>query len=251
MPWGRIPHSLAMLLALAAGPLSFPPGAASAETVEPAAADPEHVLVFSGTDIARGGWFVYSGARLAPFSPLDRSGPVIGIFAGGGQYRYLKAPGVAVTGHVAIGEALAGYQFTGANHAVTLFAGVRRVRHDLDSPDPDNPVQGAKTGAVVALDGWAKPAAATLVTLAASASTAFAAYYARAAAGRALPFSADLFGGGEVAIMGNENYRQWRLGGQLTGLALGPAELGLSAGWYGGDDGKEGVYGNLALWRRY
>lgn len=256
MPWGRIPHWLTIALALAAGLLPILPASARAGTDEPglegaAAGNPDYLLLFSGVDAARAGWFVYSGARLTPFSPLGQSGPVLGVFAGGGQYRYLMATGATVTGQVAIAEALAGYQFTGPNHTIALFAGVRRVRHDLDTPDPGNPVQGEKTGAVFVLDAWAKPAPGTLVTLAANASTAFGGYYGRATAGHALPLGANLFGGAEAVLLGNENYRQWRFGGHLTGLALGPAELGLSAGWFGGDDGSEGLYGNFALWRRY
>jgi hypothetical protein len=248
---------LAFGLALVAGLFSlFASPVASAEPAEPAAesaanGNPEHSLLFSGVDAARAGFFVYSGARLTPFSQLGQSGPIFGVFAGGGQYRYFMAPGSPVTGRVAVGEALAGYQFTGANHAIALFAGVRRVRHDLDTPDPGNPVQGAETGAVFVLDGWAKPVPGTLVTLAADASTAFSGYYARATAGRALPLGDNLYGGCEAVLLGNENYRQWRFGGHLTGLALGQAELGLSGGWFSSDDGDDGLYGNLALWRRY
>lgn len=257
MPSGRIPQWLAFGLALTASLFLMPAARAEPATKGAANGNSQYWLLFSGTDMAREGWFVYSGARMTPFSPLDESGPVLGVFAGGGQYRYVMAPGVTVTGHVASGEALAGYQFVGANHSLALLAGVRRERHHLDSFDPGNSVQGEETGAVIAVDAWAKPVPRMLVTLAASASTAFGGYYARATAGRALPFfgtypgGANLHGGGEAVLLGNENYRQWRLGGQVTGLGLGPAEIGFSAGWYGGDDGNEGFYGNLALWRRY
>ena len=159
-----------------------------------------------------------------------------------------------MNGTFATGEAMAGYQIVTPKLGAALLGGVRRERHRLDLPDPGNPVQGARTGFAAAFDAWAKPADGILVTLAGNATTVFGGYYLRASAGHALPLGEDLFAGIEGVVLGNRQFRQYRIGGQISGYRVGAAQMGVSAGWLG-DDGRsgrrgDGFYAAASLWHR-
>ena len=76
-------------------------------------------------------------------------------------------------------------------------------------------------------------------------STIYNAYQARAKWG--FETVGRIYVGPEVAILGDDYYRQWRLGAHLTGFQLGAFQYGVSAGYLNDKDGKGGAYGSLDI----
>ena len=239
---------IAIFLILSAS--AFAGSAESLATDAPA----KHVLAFSGLDVASyGGIYGYAGGQLAPYAGgLDNSGLRFWLLGDVGQYKY---PGISqnIRDNFAGGDALIGYGLERDNLSANLYVGLNYQDHRLSTPDPENSVQGSRAGFKVRADVWDNPTPNTLLYGEGSYSTAFETYYASAKAGYSLlgasqdPNARQLFFGPQVTILGDEQTREWRVGGHLTSANWGIMDFVVSAGYLHNSDNGAGAYGLVEL----
>jgi hypothetical protein len=105
------------------------------------------------------------------------------------------------------------------------------------------PSAGVHEGLKTAIEYYAVPSDRMMLFAYASYSTIYDAYYARLKLGMA-PVG-RVYVGPELAALGDDFYRQWRVGGHVTGLQFGSLQFGVSAGYQIGQTGKGGAYGGV------
>jgi hypothetical protein len=171
----------------------------------------------------------YMGVLYAP-GGMEQSGLRLAAFGLIGDYRYLGGDGELFRGKFASVDALVGWSKVFENGAVTLSIGANYQDHRVRPFDPNNTVQGSKTGFKVQGDLWINPTPVTLVYMLGSYSTAFDTYYAIGRLGYDV-IGSGVFFGPEVGGLGNDRTDQFRVGSHLTGIAVGTAKLGVSGGW--------------------
>jgi hypothetical protein len=242
----------------ASGPLLFLIG-------DPAAAQQStwSTLLFGGVDgSSAGNAFVYAGAVHAPYGSVDSQGFLIRLFGGHGFYDYRKN-GADIDGRVTRAEALLGWQWWRGEVRVATFAGVDVQSHDLSAPDPGNRVAGTHAGGRFHAEIAAPLAVGWRFFAMAAASTANRAWnvYGKLSAELSIltpgaPAAIRALNiGPEFSASGDKSYDQWRAGLQLGGLRLGPANLGVSAGYVRntrrGASDRSGAYGGISAWAKF
>ena len=204
------------------------------------------VLAFSGFDVSKDSYGGYLGTMIAPFKDLDTSGLRFYMLGEAGTYRY-PAGGEWIRGVYESGDALAGYGFEGDNYSINLLAGLNAINHTLSAVDPENPVQGTRFGAKVRGDAWINPTPQTLTYGEAEYSTAFNTYYTKLKLGYDLSSGKQIFVGPEVAALGDNRFNQWRVGGHVTQVKVGPVQVDLSAGYARDSVVGSGAYGTVEV----
>jgi opacity protein-like surface antigen len=224
------------------GPTPSGPYASAAPADDEA---PKRVLVFSSFDVGKDSYGGTLGTMIAPYKDLDTSGLRFYMMGEAGTYKY-PAGGNSIRGVYEGGDALAGYAFEGDNYSINLLAGLNAVNHTLSDVDPENAVQGSRLGAKVRADAWINPTPKTLTYGEAEYSTAFSTYYTKLKLGYDLT-GKEIFIGPEVAALGDERYNQWRVGGHVTQMKLGPVQIDVSAGYANDSVVGSGAYGTVEV----
>lgn len=180
---------------------------------------------------------------IAPFTNFDQSGARLRLGGVLGQYAYIS--GTAGLGRVKgtqeDGSFLVGYEWVSRRLTLAAYVGGNISNNRLDKYDPLNTAAGTAYGAKVAVDFNYRPADWLMLSGVASYSTAHDSYYVRLKGGYA--FLADLFVGPEAIFLGDSFFRQWRVGGHVTGARIGPLQFGASAGMLDDKVRGRGVYG--------
>ncbi|MDP4022408.1 cellulose biosynthesis protein BcsS [Methylobacterium sp. NEAU 140] len=177
---------------------------------------------------------------LAPITPLNESGARIRLQGLAGVYTYPNSAGRTVRGQQEEATAMFGYEWIWQQAALAGYVGFNVRNNELSILDPRNPVVGTGVGAKFAADLYLNPTVDSLVSVNASYSTLFRAYYVRAKAGFAV--ADGVFVGPEVTLLGDAFFNQWRVGAHLTGFAIGPMKFSLGAGYTRDRIQKGGYY---------
>ncbi len=182
---------------------------------------------------------------IAPFTNFDQSGMRLRLGGIVGQYGYTASTkGLGhIDGSQEQGSASLGYEWVSATSSLAGFIGAEVHNDRLTPVDPTNPVAGTAAGLRAEFDFYTRP---TLVTMAAGQfaySTVHNSYYG------ALRYGLRVFGGAyvgpEIMALGDDFYRQWRLGAHVSGFGFGGIEFGASGGYANDRVRGGGAYGVL------
>lgn len=117
--------------------------------------------VWTGVDVSKDNWLVYSGATVSPFGHIHEPGLRLRAAAGYGQYDYsgdrsltAKPLIVAFSAQTYYGEALIGYLERWGPLTAKAFAGVSTLGHAIAPLDPENAVIGDDIGFKGVLELW-------------------------------------------------------------------------------------------------
>jgi len=167
---------------------------------------------------------------IAAAGTLTESGPRVRIEGTAGTYSY-PGQGVAqrVTGYQQEGSGSLGYEWIWRDAALAGFIGANVRSNQLSILDPGNPVVGTGVGLKVSGNFYATPTDRTMVSAYGSFSTKFNAYYSRVRAGYMVADGVYL--GPEMLFLGDDFFRQYRIGAHLTGLSFGPVAMSVAAGY--------------------
>jgi hypothetical protein len=207
----------------------------------------DRFLWFGGVDGWRNGGFGHGGLLWSP-DGLDRAGFVAKFLVGGGSYRYLNGA-TDTTGTVVLFDAMPGWRFKRDNLEVTVFAGLDLQSHRLNPDDINNRSRGGHAGLRVGTDVWWEPTATTMASLGASLTTIGDGYWSRLAYGWRVFDRVYL--GPELHALGDDTYRQWRVGLHATALKIGPYEWSMGVGYVEDNDHRSGLYGRIGLLMRH
>ncbi len=206
-------------------------------------AAPERVLYFSGFDLWREGASSYGGLQWAP-AGLNNDGFTLKLLLAGGQYRY-TAGTTEITGTNFLAAALPGWRIKRGNFEAKIFAGLDLQHHFLSPDDPNNSLRGTHAGLRVGADLWWEPTHKLMVASSLSGSTVGTNFGARVALGWRL--FERCWVGPEIETMGDEIYRQYRVGVHITSLKYGAFEWAFGAGYSEDSDHRAGFYGRFSL----
>ena len=206
----------------------------------------ETFLWFAGADLWRAGGFAHGGLVWSP-GGLDREGFTAKLMAGAGTYRYRNG-NTPTKGDVVIFDVMPGWRFKPGSADIAVFAGLDIQNHRLAPDDLNNAARGTYTGLRIGMDFWWEPAPSTMTNAGLSFSTINTGYWARAALGwRAFE---SFYVGPETLALGDETYRQWRVGAHVTALKTGPFEWSVGTGYVSDSDHRSGVYGRVGVLAR-
>ena len=182
---------------------------------------------------------------IAPFATLDRTGMRIRIAGLGGTYSYISStPGLGrVTGTLADGSFMAGYEWVTKRATIAIYGGPEISSNHLSAYDPSNVVKGTRLGFRMGVDFYVMPTEGTMLSGVAYYSTNNDAYYGRLKFGFA--FAEHLYIGPELVALGDDYFQQWRFGGHISGMQLGLLQLGVSGGFLTDRVRGSGMYGIL------
>jgi hypothetical protein len=187
--------------------------------------------------------FANVGGTVAVDGSLRQSGARIKVDAMAGTYEYKAASGAKIQADQIEGSAMLGYEWIWREAKLAGYIGLSLRNTGLSANDPDNQVVGTSYGLKTAVDFYARPTEKTMVSAYGSITTNDKAYFTRFRAGYRV--GEGVYLGPEVAFLGNDFYNQWRAGIHLTGLALGPVQTSISAGYLYDRDQKGGAYGTI------
>lgn len=199
----------------------------------------------STTLSSQGSQFAGATVTAAPQDSLLVSGPRVRLDGLIGSYRTESGNGRNSLGEQAEIAAMAGYSWVMPEAVLSGFVGLNVRRNELSRFDAGLPSDSVEIGLKTALDFYARPSAFTMVHATGTYSTAFNAYYGRVRGG--VTSFADGFLGPEYAALGDDFYRQWRIGMHLSGMQFGAVQLGVSAGYLHDQARKGGFYTTLDL----
>ena len=214
---------------------------ACAGELDTASSEPT-IELFSGTGGTAESGYGYGGAVWSPRG-LYGAGWRFKSVAGGGTYRYRGGVGL-VDGQFGFGEVMAGYQWRFDPITFKAYGGLHIEDHDLQRPDPSNPVQGTKAGVKGQAELWADLARLGFVSVDAGLSSLYASYSAKARVG--IWIWNDLALGPEAGAIGNEEYDQGRVGA-FARARLGGFAAVFGGGWAQDFDGEGRPYLLLSL----
>jgi Cellulose biosynthesis protein BcsS len=166
----------------------------------------------------------------APGGPPTQSGVRVRVEGIAGTYSYPgRAVGARINGFQQEGGLLTGYEWIWRDAALAGYIGFNVRSNQLSQPDPGNPVVGTGVGLKVAGSLYATPTDRTMVSAYGSYSTKFNAYYSRLRVGYMV--ADGVYIGPEALFLGDDFFRQYRVGAHLTGLSFGPVQVSLGAGY--------------------
>jgi hypothetical protein len=179
---------------------------------------------------------------IAPFSGLTQSGFRLRLGGVLGQYSYVASAAVGrVQGTQEDGSFLVGYEWVARRFTVAAYAGGDYNNNSLNKYDPNNTAQGSVAGVKVAVDFNYRPTDDTMISGTSSYSTAHNSYYVRLKGGWALV--PQLYVGPEILFLGDNFFRQYRIGAHITGARVGLLQFGVSAGFLNDKTRGNGGYG--------
>lgn len=241
---------MAALCALAAALIGGgTPSSARAEAN--VASDFPHALVFTSTDMRTREAFAHTGFKLTPFQPLGETGFVLqGMLSSGRQEQRSSAALLGkVQKQVSATSVIGGYQHAGDGVFLALMAGLEWSQRRVSPIVTGDENRGARLGLRAQADLWLRPSTETLFVLTAIVGTASRSFWLRLAPGHRLVD--DVFIGPEFALSSEFGETSGRVGLHVTGFEwLGFWSL-VSGGIAMTPDGKNGLYGSLALVRKF
>jgi hypothetical protein len=184
---------------------------------------------------------------------LDKSGFRIRLSSVDGTYSYIDSTTMSrVYGVGQEQNLLFGYELfnTSGNTSLLLMFGGDVQENRVNAFDPLNPVQGTEFGYKVLGEFYSNPTTKTMLQGEGTYSTAFKSFYSQFEAGYAL-FAPEVFVGPYMAMLGDEHYAQWRLGGSINGLKFGKLELGFYGGYLHDRDQGSGAFGGVTTFIRF
>jgi hypothetical protein len=184
---------------------------------------------------------------------LDKSGFRIRFSSVDGTYSYIDDTTLSRVYGVGQEQSLLfGYEFfnTSGNTSLLLMFGGNVEENRVNAVDPLNPVQGTEFGYKTHAELYSNPTTKTMISGEASYSTAFKSFYSQFEVGYA-PFKPEVFIGPYMAMLGDEHYAQWRLGGSINGLKFGKLELGFYGGYLHDRDQGSGAFGGVTTFIRF
>ena len=212
------------------------------------------VISYSGVDVAKDSFSIYSGGMVALSGTFDRDGFVLRADVTRGEYDYLSDTLGNIDADERIYDVMIGYQRTIGVVTATGFIGFEHRDIDLSPNDPDNAIQGDESGFKAALDAETGDEIPLFLALSTSYSTAFDAFDAMLQVGYNMRRMVIGVEGSYSSLEGDESER---LGGFATFrfnlTPTTPAELTVSAGHqFVAEDGNntsggEGTYGSVGI----
>lgn len=206
--------------------------------------------VFAGVDGGRSIFFS-AGWKQTLVGPLDRTGYLTMETAGFGltRERIRGAVDLPATRLTTQSSLLGGQQWVWPGLYVAALVGPELEHEQLTVAGRFSRFSKPRYGARGQIELWANPTQDTLLTGTVIGGSARGSLYARGSAGYRV--GGSLYAGPEVTAYATETYREYRVGGHLTGLAWGIVQGRLSAGWMMTDDGRRGTpYVGVAAWIR-
>ena len=180
---------------------------------------------------------------IAPFTDFGQSGLRLKVGGVIGKYAYTNSSLGRINGTQEDGSFMIGYEWVSAKASFGIYGGADFNNNKLDKYDANNKSVGQATGAKIAIDFNYRPTNYTMFSGVASFSSAHNAYYARLKGGYAI--APGTYIGPEAIFMGDDFYKQWRIGGHVTGASFGILQLGASAGILNDSARGTGLYGIL------
>lgn len=215
------------------------------------------VISYTGVDVAKDIWTIYSGNLFALNGDFTRNGLVARTFGWYSNYDY-NAGGTSIDADDRAIDAMLGYLYYFGTTSAIGYVGMEVRDVDLSPDDPDNPVRGTETGFKVALEVETGDENPFYFAFDTSYSTAFDTYYGNLRLG--WNRNGTKFGP-EGEIWSEEGDVTSRLGAFVV-LPFNlrptlPVEVSLSGGYqwvdeddtdgFGGNRGGEGAYFNSYL----
>lgn len=211
--------------------------------------DETHFILFSGRDIWRNGIFMHGGVLWAP-KGLEEDGLLLKVMSSGGVYRYFSgATGERIYGVENTIQILPGWRVKRGDLEAKVFMGIDIERHWLWPNDPGNPVRGHDFGLRLAFEFWYEPTPCTMAAMDFTMTTVSATPYLRVAAGWRV-VDEQFYFGPEAAYLGNDGYRQTRLGFHFTAMKTGDREWTAAGGWARDTNRQSSPYVRLNLMQK-
>jgi hypothetical protein len=248
MRWRGFADVAPIAAAVAACGLASVSPSAVAQQAEPAAAtaNVEQFLLFAGADAWRNGGFAHGGLLWSP-GGIDKEGFTAKLMGGGGTYRYRNGT-TPTEGFATVFDVMPGWRFKPGNAEISVFAGLDVQHHRLSPDDLNNAARGTHAGLRVGADFWWEPTTTTMTNAGISFATINDGYWSRVAFGwRAFDL---LYVGPEALALGDDTYRQWRVGMHATAFKTGAFEWSVGTGYVSDSDHRSGVYGRIGVLTR-
>lgn len=198
---------------------------------------------FAVTADTKGSRFLTAIATIAPFSGLDESGLRLRLGGVVGQYSYTNTNLGTIKGTQSDVSFMIGYEWVTARASFGVYGGANYDNNATDKYDPNNTSVGKGTGMKIAVDFNYRPTDYTMFSGVGSFSTFHSAYYTRMKAGYAI--APQLYVGPEAVFMGDDFFKQWRVGLHMTGAKFSALQVGASAGVLVDKVRGTGIYGIL------
>lgn len=216
----------------------------SADYVAPASKETFGAAIdFAATADTKGSRFLTAIATIAPFSGLDESGIRLRLGGVVGQYSYTNSTLGTVKGTQSDVSFMVGYEWVTQRASFGVYGGANYDNNAIDKFDSANTSVGKGTGMKIAVDFNYRPTDYTMFSGVGSFSSFHSAYYTRLKAGYAI--APQLYAGPEAIFMGDDFFKQWRVGLHMTGAKFSMLQVGASAGVLVDKVRGTGIYGIL------
>lgn len=210
---------------------------------EPQRPDSSWLVTVDTSAVVTSNQSTFGSATLTVGPRADESGFRVRVEGVVGEYSYRGASERTIRGYQQEGSLLAGYEVVWRDAALAGYVGLHARNNDLSFPDPNNPVKGTDLGGKVAVNFYATPTDNTFFSAYGSYATTFNAYYARARYG--VMVADGVYVGPEALVLGDDFFRQWRVGVHLTGMSFGPVTLSTAVGYAHDRIQKGGYYSTV------
>jgi Cellulose biosynthesis protein BcsS len=218
----------------------------------------EHVIVSSSaTANTLNAWSTDVSGTFAPFGTVLESGWRFRLTASTGGYTYNTSPTTRAFGIDIGGDFLAGYAFAADKFVLTILAGPSATS---TFTSPENNFAPTQWSFKTAYSFYAAPTPATMIFSQGHYSWAFQKftinadqefsvltnqqYAVQGKFGVVVPTLERIFVGPELRFAENaQQYREWQLGGHISGFNLSLIYFGFSAGYVKANNGRSGAYG--------
>jgi len=168
----------------------------------------------------------------------------------GGTYSFDSGPAAVPTRADQVeGAILGGYEWLIGRSSLQAYGGLAVRDSHFSNSDPSHPPDGTAFGFKGVLQYYLTPSDQTMFSAYGSYSSVYNAYYTRLKWGVA-PFG-SFYIGPEIGALGDDYYRQWRLGMHISAVRFGAMQFGLSGGYTRNQDDRGGAYGMLDVHMNY
>jgi hypothetical protein len=230
-----------------------PPPSQAASNVAPQSSASNAVQgleLYSGLDLASHGWaFGWAEATIAPYTNADTSGLRLRLYGEGGEDEEGSDRSAGANTQTWYDtDFLIGYAFEKNDFDLELYVGAAAIDARLARPDPTNPVQGVAIGPK--LEGefsWTKNG--NMLHGEAYYTTAFDDYGAKLQLGHEI--ADKIYVGPEFTFLGDQQYTQWRVGGQVTAMNIRNLQIVIGAGYVNDSNTGSGAYGTIQAGVQY
>lgn len=196
--------------------------------------------------------FLAGGSKQALVGPLDRPGFLVMESSGIGLTRErarLGGMALPIDRFTHQASMLGGYQTMIGPLYLAAYAGPELQHEQVAYDGRFSRLSQPRFGLRGQFELWYNPTPDTLVTTTLVASSAATSFWGRASTG--IKLFANAYVGPEVTVYVTPTYREARIGGHLTGAAIGIVNLRLSAGMMTGDNRRSlSPYAGLSAWIR-